>query len=187
MRASILADRYAIALRDAIAEPSQLEEAAQALNALGAAYAAEPQLRYVLGNSALDKASRIKVLDTVMKAFNTPAPVVKLMNALIERNRMALLSVIAARFELHIDEWLNRAEVTAVTATPLTPELESRLVASLQKFSGKTIRMRNKVDPGIVGGLVIYMWGVFFDFSLRTRLGRLKQKLLSEDWLIYGD
>lgn len=187
MRASILADRYAIALREAIAEPARLEEAAQALNALGAAYASEPQLRYVLGNSALDKASRIQVLDTVMQAFSTPATVMKLMHTLIERNRMALLPTVASRFEFHIDEWLNRAEVTVVTATPLTAELESRLAASLQQFSGKTIRMKNKVDPGIVGGLIVYMWGVFFDFSLRTRLGRLKQKLLSEDWLIYGD
>lgn len=187
MRASILADRYAIALREAIAEPSKLEEAAQALNAISAAYVAEPQLRFVLGNSALDKASRIQVLDTVMQVFNTPTPVLNLMHALIDRNRMSLLTLIATQFELHIDEWLNRAEVTVVTATPLTPELESRLMASLQQFSGKSIRMKNKVDPGIVGGLVVYMWGVFFDFSLRTRLGRLKQKLLSEDWLIYGD
>ena len=82
---------------------------------------------------------------------------------------------------------LNRVEVTVATAMPLTPELEKKLTESLAKFSGKTVRMKNKVDPNIVGGLIVYMWGVFFDFSLRTRLGRLKQKLLSEETLTYGN
>ncbi len=187
MRASILADRYAIALRNAIAEPAQLAEAAAALNALQAAYVANPDFRYVLGNSALDKKGRIQLLDTVMATLSTPVPVMRLTHALVERNRMALLPAIAARFESHIDEWLNRAEVTVITATELNPEMEAKLVASLEKFTGKSIRLKSKVDTGIVGGLVVYMWGVFFDFSLRTRLGRLKQKLLTEDWLLYGD
>lgn len=187
MRASILADRYALALRDAIGEPAQLEPAARALNALSEAYVRDPQLRYVLGNPALDKARRTQILDLVMAKLNTPDRVARLMRALVDRNRMMLLSAIAARFETHIDEWLARAEVTVVTAVPLQPDQEQKLIASLQKFSGKTIRMKNKVDPGIVGGLIVYMWGVFFDFSLRTRLGRLKQKLLTEDQLIYGD
>jgi hypothetical protein len=30
------------------------------------------------------------------------------------------------------------------------------------------------------------MWGVFFDFSLRTRLERLREKLLAEETLTYG-
>jgi ATP synthase F1 delta subunit len=187
MRTSLLADRYAEALREAIAEPAQLEKAAQALNAISAAYTEELSLRNVLGNSALDIAGRKQVLDTVMQAIGTPDTVARLLHTLIDHNRMVLLPTIALRFESHIDEWLNRVEVTVATAVPLTPALETKLTESLSKFSGKTVRMKNKVDPNIVGGLIVYMWGVFFDFSLRTRLGRLKQKLLSEETLTYGN
>ncbi len=187
MRMSLLADRYAKALREAIAEPSQLEEAAQALNAAGAVYSEDASLRFVLGNSALDMAGRKQILDTVLGAVNTPPRVTQLLHTLLERNRMTLLPHIAVSFESHIDEWLNRVEVTVVTAIALTPELEGKLVQSLNRFTGKTVRMKNKVDPGIVGGLIVYMYGVFFDFSLRTRLGRLKQKLLSEESLSYGN
>ncbi len=187
MRTSLLADRYAEALREAIAEPGQLEHAAASLNALSAVYSGDHSLRHVLGNSALDIAGRKQIIDTAVQAVDAPVVIARLMHTLIERNRMALLPTIAARFESHIDEWLHRVEVTIVTAIALTPELETRLVQSLEKFTGKTVRMKNKVDPNIVGGLIVYMWGVFFDFSLRTRLGRLKQKLLAEESLTYGN
>lgn len=187
MRTSLLADRYAKALREAIAEPSHLERAAEALNVLSEVYTSETSLRHVLGNSALDMGGRKQILDTAIGAFETPPVVARLLHILVERNRMALLPTIATRFESHIDEWLNRVEVTVVTAIPLQSEVESKLLHSLEKFTGKTVRMNNKVDPNIVGGLIVYMWGVFFDFSLRTRLERLKQKLLAEESLTYGN
>ena len=46
--------------------------------------------------------------------------------------------------------------------------------------------LKCKVDANIIGGLIVYLWGVFFDFSLRTRLERLKQKLLAEETVTYG-
>ena len=104
MRTSLLADRYAEALREAIDEPAQLENAAQALNALSEAYAGESSLRNVLGNSALDMIGRKQILDTVMQAIGTPATVSRLLHTLIDHNRMVLLPIIATRFESHIDE-----------------------------------------------------------------------------------
>ncbi|MCX5771830.1 MAG: ATP synthase F1 subunit delta [Candidatus Hydrogenedentes bacterium] len=108
-------------------------------------------------------------------------PLRNFMYALLERNRMALLPAIAAQFDRSMDEWLNTVEVTVVTVVPLAEDLRGRLVKALERLADKTVRLRNEIDPSIVAGLVVYMWGVYFDFSLRTRLEGLRQLLLAEE------
>jgi len=180
MRTEMLADRYARALHDALGEPGQLEAASQALNAISSFYASDTSLRHVLGNSALDMDGRRKILDLLLDGHEAPEAVRRLLHIALAHNRMILVPAIATRFESHIDEWFNRVEVTVVTAVPLTPELEAQLVTSLERFTHKSIRMKNKVNPNIVGGLIVYMFDVFFDFSLRSRLDRMREKLLDE-------
>ncbi|MCX5757935.1 MAG: ATP synthase F1 subunit delta [Candidatus Hydrogenedentes bacterium] len=190
MRASLLADRYAQALRAAIGDSARLEQAAGVLNTLSAlnadntdaeALRAATDFRMAMENPVLDLATRWQLLDAVLQAQSAPEEVSRLLRTMLERNRMAALPQVAARFESHINEWLNRVEASVVTAVPLTPELEGKLVHGLQRFTGKTVYLKCKVDPGVIGGLAVYLWGVFFDFSVRTRLERLKQKLLTEE------
>jgi F-type H+-transporting ATPase subunit delta len=186
MRSTLLADRYAQALHGAIADPAQLEKAAEVLNTLSALCATEVQFRRAVANPVLDKAVRRQILDAALKPLGASAEITLLMHMLLDRNRMTILPALAARFESHINDWLNRVEVTVVTAVSLTRELRARMIQSLERFSGKQVQLKSRVDPNIIGGLVVYMWGVLFDFSLRTRLERLREKLLAEETLTYG-
>ncbi len=186
MRNTLLADRYALALRTAITEPAQLDEAVQALNVFGALYTQDMLFRRAMINPVVDKASRRKLLDAALQSCPAPPQVALTLDTLLARNRMALLPALAARFESLVNEHLNRVEVTVVTAAPLTDPVEQRIVQSMERFSGKTVQLKTKVEPGIIGGLIVYMRGVFFDFSLRTRLERLRQELLAEETLTYG-
>ena len=179
MRASLLADRYAQALRAAIGDSARLEQAAGVLNTLSALHADNPDFRMAMENPVLDLATRWQLLEAVLQAQSAPEEVSRLLHTMLERNRMAALPQVAARFESPINEWLNRVEASVVTAVPLTPELEAKLVHGLHRFTGKTVYLKCKVDPSVIGGLAVYLWGVFFDFSVRTRLERLKQKLLT--------
>jgi F-type H+-transporting ATPase subunit delta len=183
MRPSLLADRYALALRAAIGDPARLEKTSDALNALAALYQDNADARNVLINPVVPLSDRERMLDAILSKLDTAPEAAQLLRRMLARNRMPLLPALASRFEEHINEWLNRVEVTVVTAAPLTPELEAKLIEGFQKFTGKGVYLKSKVDLNIIGGLVVYMWGVFIDFSLRTRLERLKQKLLTEETL----
>ena len=186
MRMTLLADRYARALRESIAEPAQLEAASDALNVLSVLYTGDAQFRRAVINPVIDKSVRLQVLDAALQALAAPEEVTRLLHTLLDRNRVVVLPALAARFQSHINDWLNRVEVTVVTATPLTPALEAQLIQSMERFSEKAVKLKSKVDPAIIGGLIVYMWGVFFDCSLRTRLEKLKEKLLAEETMTYG-
>lgn len=180
MRASLLAERYASALGQTLA-PESLEAAGHALTELGAFYATDPEFKHALADPTHDVTARRAILDAALEAYKAPEAVVKLAHTLLERNRVALLPEIATRFDSRIDGWLNRVEATVVTAVELDSALETRIRQSLEKFAGKQVRIKTKIDTNLIGGFVVYMWGVLFDVSLRTQLSRLREKLLSEE------
>jgi F-type H+-transporting ATPase subunit delta len=76
---------------------------------------------------------------------------------------------------------LERVGAEVTTAIPLNDEETARLKKSLAVYAGREIRMTTTVDPAIVGGVVARIGDRIIDGSLRTRLARLKQNVISHD------
>ena len=57
-------------------------------------------------------------------------------------------------------------------------DLEERVRAGLAEFTSKSVRLTSKIDPGVIGGVVVECEGKIIDGSLHTRLDRLKQAVL---------
>lgn len=180
MSKSLLAQRYADALRKAVATAAELEQAANSLSEFTSFYESDDAFRYALGNPVLPAADRVRLAECVLTAIAAPEALARFIRLLVRRNRTMLLPDIARHVRNHTADWLDQVVVSVVTAETLPEPLEARIRAALEKFSGKHVVMELRVDPNIIAGLVVYMWGVFFDFSLRTRIERLRQKLLTE-------
>jgi F-type H+-transporting ATPase subunit delta len=73
----------------------------------------------------------------------------------------------------------HRGEVEAevTSAHPLNDEQRRELGQVLSASSGKTITLRESVDPSILGGLVVRIGSRQIDTSLRTKLSSLKLAL----------
>ena len=69
-----------------------------------------------------------------------------------------------------------RAEV--VVAEDVSPELENRVTQVVQKISGKTPEVLVQKDPSIIGGMKIRMGNTILDASIKTKLERLREKLI---------
>jgi len=117
----------------------------------------------------LDRAFRGKVDDAVL-------PFLFLLS---RRDRLGLLPDILAEFERFDEEksGVQRAEV--VTAVPLSPREKELIVSRLVNITGKTILLRDRVDPAIIGGVVVYVNGDVIDGSIRARLAELRAALLA--------
>jgi F-type H+-transporting ATPase subunit delta len=72
---------------------------------------------------------------------------------------------------------IQRAEV--VTAVPLSPREKELILSRLVKITGKKILLRDRVDPAIIGGAVVYVNGDVIDGSIRAQLAELKSALLA--------
>ena len=69
------------------------------------------------------------------------------------------------------------AEVTS--AQPLTPEQAQRLADTLSAQAGKAVRLQTRVDPSLIGGLVVRLGSRMIDTSIRAKLGQL-QNIMKE-------
>ena len=73
----------------------------------------------------------------------------------------------------------HRGEIAAevTSAHPLTDEQRSQLAEAVGSYAGKTVTMRESVDPAILGGLIVRIGSRQVDTSLRTKLNSLKLAL----------
>ena len=71
----------------------------------------------------------------------------------------------------------NRQSATVTTAIAPDAETVARVQAALEKATGKTIVLDKRVDPRLLGGLVIRTGDTVIDGSLRSRLVELRRRL----------
>ena len=86
------------------------------------------------------------------------------------KGRLGLVRFVAAAFH---DTWMtskNQVEVRVTSAVPLSPELRQNLVAAAGKFAGRSAQLVEKVDPALLGGLVVRVGDDKFDDSVAREL-----------------
>ncbi len=103
--------------------------------------------------------------------------VMNLVYLLLARSRLDMLPDIAAEYRRLADNYhgIERAEVT--TAIPLDDEARLMLSRHLGELTGKKIILEDRVDPGLIGGVVVRVAGKLLDGSTRGKLAALKREL----------
>ena len=181
-----IANKYTRALRATLHTKEELLRTSAAYRQFAAICEKEPIFPRHLSNPVIPVEQRKALLETALEICDPPPSFAALLFLLVERNRFSLFPLIVSLFQRQMDEWLDRVEVEVVTVTPLTEELRQQLLHSMEQFTKKTVRMQNTLDPDLIGGLIVKMQGLALDFSYRSRLQQLKEKLLSQEKSIYG-
>ena len=69
------------------------------------------------------------------------------------------------------------AEMTVITSVALKPETKSRLLKKLEEKSGKTVKLKEEIDPSIIGGIILRMGNSQIDNSVKGRLEAVAKQL----------
>ena len=176
-RPTTAARRYAeaafeVALRDETVEAWRAE-LANASTILG-----DEQLMRGLTNPAVALPSREAVVTGTLAA-RVSRPVLNLVLLLLHRGRIELLPRIAAEFKRLDDRRLGISSATATSAAPLEPDEVRALTSRLEQLTGGRVELDLRVDPSILGGLVVRVGDRLIDGSVRGRLERLRNRLVS--------
>ena len=116
--------------------------------------------------------------DGLKKAVTHANPVVmNFLEALIERHRMPAIFRIAARYD---ELWEDERDLLPVEVTSAI-ELDKATVGSIGERIGeqtkRTVELSSKVDPDILGGIVLRVGNVILDASIRSRLEQLRKQV----------
>lgn len=136
----------------------------------------EPEFARLMSTPTLKKAKRIEVLNETFGG-RTHDFLLSFMCILVENNTFEELPMCLEEYERLYNKAHGILVVTAVTAVPLSDELQASLIAKLEKSEGKTIRLKNVVDPKYIGGVRLEMDGNSLDGSVKSRFEAIKSNL----------
>lgn len=97
---------------------------------------------------------------------------------LLKRNRFKFLPEIYREFRKEIYAELGISEGFLFTAAPQDTETKQKLIDKLQKLYGVQLKLKDSVDPELIGGGVAMIANRRLDFSIKGKLQRLKKDLL---------
>jgi F-type H+-transporting ATPase subunit delta len=168
---------YAEALFEAAQDAGRVREVDADLSGfVGALVADRPALQALL-NPQLPTEAKKRIVASLLRDAD---PLVRNgMLVLIENGRLSQLHDLSIAFtELaHEEEQILDVEVT--TAVELGSELSGKLSQRIQEATGLQARLEERVDPGIIGGLVLRARGVLLDASVRRELDEIHRALIT--------
>ncbi len=174
--ASTTARRYAKAVFDVARESGDVDGWRARLARLQAVLD-DPEVAAILANPAVSPERRLQVLDVVDADQALGQEGRNLGKLLIEARTAAALPEIREEYDRLDDEAAGRARALATSAVPLSDEDRERLVADLSRRLQKEVRLQTRVDPSILGGLVVQVGDQLIDASVQTRLQQLRRQL----------
>ena len=169
-----LAERYAAALFDLADERRTLDEVASDLRQLRAMLAASVDLSRLLRSPVLTRSEQGKAIGA-LAAHAGFSRLVRDFFAIVAKNRR--LFAVPAMIEVYLAKLAERrGEVTAevVAAQPLSETQLARLSDQLRRSAGRQVSVDARVDPGLIGGMIVKVGSRMVDGSIKSKLQRLQ-------------
>ncbi|KIL78664.1 ATP synthase delta chain [Bacillus badius] len=179
MSDSVVAKRYALALFEIAKEHQQLQEIGEELQVVKAVFEENKGLLPLLESPKLTIEEKQAL---VKNAFSEASIyVANLLMLLIERHREGDITAVADAYVNLANEEQGLAEATVESVRPLTEEETHQISIKFAKKVGKqALKINNIVNPQLLGGLKVRIGNRIFDGSLRGKLNRLEQQLITK-------
>ena len=169
-----LAQRYAAALFELADERRALDPVADDLRALRDMLAESADLVRLIRSPVLSRSGQSAAIGAVAERAGL-SPLVRDFLAVAARNRR--LFALPAMIEAYLAQLAERrGEITAevVTAQPLSEAQREALAERLRRSVGRRVSVDLRVDPALIGGIVVKLGSRMVDGSLRSKLRRLQ-------------
>ena len=174
MAESRAAIRYAKAVLSLASDNKVADKVNADMKQIASAIASNNDLSAMLQSPVVRSSDKLSVLKAVFGDANNATT--NLINTLITNKRIALLGDVANKYN-HLYDALRDTQVAKVTtATPLTKDLEKKVLAKVKELTGKSTEIINTVDESILGGFVLRVGDLQYDASIANKLNKLKRE-----------
>ncbi|HPT34838.1 MAG TPA: ATP synthase F1 subunit delta [Bacillota bacterium] len=152
-----VARHYAEALFYAAQKLGQEEELGEKLAALKSTLEDIAELKDILSNALISPQEKESALKTLLPRV-------------LSREKDDFVTSLAPEYQRLFDEARDVEPVEVTVAAPLSPAQESELEKRLNRIVGKKVRLEIKIEPDILGGLVLRWEDRVIDASVKKKL-----------------
>ena len=137
-----------------------------------------PKVEHFLSSPLVDAEGRARVIDEVFRGTASDL-LVDSLQVINRKGRLGQLRAIAEAYRLAHHELRGWVEVHVRTAVPLDDALRARLREAIAASTGKQPTLIERIDPSLIGGMVVEVAGKKIDASVASRLQDLSEALLA--------
>jgi F-type H+-transporting ATPase subunit delta len=173
-----VAGRYASALFSLARDERKTDEVASALGVFEAAIAGSEDLQRLVRSPVYSAHEQLSALVPILEKLGVTGIAANFIKLAAAKRRLFAVPEMIREYNLLNDAFrgVTRAEVTSAAA--LSEANVAALKEALQAASGgKDVRLLAKVDPAIIGGLIVQLGSRMVDGSLKTKLNAIRIRM----------
>ena len=170
-----LAGRYAGALYALAEESGKIDAVVKDMNGVAELVSANQDMRMLVESPAITWAEQTKAVTAVLEKGGADTLTVKFVGTVASNGRLHALSRIISAFLA--EHARRRGEVSAevISAVEMDDARRARVEQAVSKLAGSDkLSLSMRVDPSLIGGLVVRIGSRMIDTSIRTKLNRLE-------------
>lgn len=175
---SSIAVTYARALLELATQQNVAEPIGQELRELQQVLGADAAFDAFLKDPSISVEERHRVIASVLRP-QVQTLVGNFLGVLNEHGRLGIFDQITAAYALLLDKQLGKIEVEVTVAQQLSDDELDRVRQRVSEALNKTAIVTQRVDEGIIGGLVLKVEDKLIDASVRRQLAAMKEQMLA--------
>jgi F-type H+-transporting ATPase subunit delta len=168
-----LAARYADALFGLARDEGRLDAVAASIDTLDRLLGETPDLARLIASPLVSRRDAERAMLAASDAAGVDPLTRGAVGVLARGRRLPQLPAVIRAFRARAAAARGEATATVTSAHPLTDEQAARLTATIARAEGRAITLERRVDPALLGGLVVQIGSRRIDSSIKTKLAAL--------------
>jgi len=169
-----MAGRYAAALFELAKDQRQLAEVERDLATFQRMLDDSQDLRRLVRSPVISADDQAKALAAILKKAGISGLTANFLRLIARNRRLFAAADMLKCFRALLARERGEVNADVASAHALTPEQMQQLSDMLRTSIGKNVKIDTRVDPGLLGGLIVKVGSKMIDNSLRTKLSNLK-------------
>ncbi|HEY0243040.1 MAG TPA: F0F1 ATP synthase subunit delta [Gemmatimonadaceae bacterium] len=178
MRDTTIAKNYAEALIELARRAEDPSGWGKLMRDVANGVVADLTVQHFLESPKISAAQKNEVL---FQAFGDRVPrhFLRFLQTLVRKRRQMLIPEISAEYDKLLDIHEDRVHANVTVARETSAADETRIAEQLSRVIGKTVVPHTKVNPAILGGVIVKIGDTVMDGSVRRRLARLRGRIVA--------
>jgi len=169
--------RYATALFELARDERCIDTVKADLDGFEVMLTENPDLMRLVRSPVFSAEEQLRALTAVLGRAGISGVTANFLKVLTANRRLFAVADVIRAFTALVAKFRGEATADVTVAESLSDRNLDALKTALKSVTGKDVALNVKVDPSIIGGLVVKLGSRMVDSSLRTKLNSIKHAM----------
>jgi len=170
-----IAGRYASALFELAEDDKVTDQVGKQLGQFAALLTGSEDLQRLVKNPVFTAEEQVKAVSAVLKKAGISGLAANFLKLVAAKRRLFAVEGMIRGFSALVDQKNGVVSAEVTVPSPLSDKNRASVLEALKGITGgKTVALNEKVDPAILGGLIVKVGSKMVDASLKTKLNSIK-------------